>query len=301
MRKVHEGLLVVAAWATAGLVAVGCGDDGAAAGATSSSSGGGSSGAASSSGASSGGSSSSSGGSSSSSGGATSAPWLVQCFYGAAAFGFEASNPEIEAACSALSYDKVKTCAQAECKTGWAFDATDAAYAALFAALDSNGDQAIDDQDDARSIALLGHSWGGMNTADVAAKLLGDARVSASRKGITLGVAWDPYNLSGDLKPGANFERFVVLRHSVSGANDCSATLGPFYGKSPRCGAGQACEDYDYSLSPNESFPAYPSGTIKGVNVEHCNTFNVGFPVAKAILDAAPLPPLPASVPIQGP
>ncbi len=290
MRKVDEGLLVVAALATAGLVAVGCGDDGAVGG----SSGAGSSGASSSNAA-------SSGGSSSSSGGAASAPWLVQCFYGAAAFGFEASNPEIEAACSALSYDKVKTCAQAGCKTGWAFDATDAAYAALFAALDSNGDQAIDDQDDARSIALLGHSWGGMNTADVAAKLLGDARVSASRKSITLGVAWDPYNLSGDLKPGANFQRFVVLRHSVSGDNDCSATLGPFYGKPPRCGAGQACEDYDYSLSPKESFPAYPSGTIKGVDVEHCNTFNVGFPVAKAILDAAPLPPLPASVPIQGP
>ena len=313
MRIAHLGLL---GFFVAALIGVGCGsDDGPGAsgdddddqggssssGGASSSSSSGSKGASSSSSGGSSGTTSSSGGSTSSSGGATNAPWLVQCFYGAATPGFEASNPEIESACSALAYDKVKTCAEDSCKTGWAFTAANAAYDALFDTLDDNDDNAVDDEDAPHAIALMGHSWGGMNIADVGKKLMDDTRVAASRKTITLGVAWDPYNLSAELLPPANFERFMVLRHSISGDNDCSSSIGPFYGKAPRCAAGQGCEDYDYSLNPNDSFPAYPRGTIKGKDVEHCNTFNVGFPVAKAILDAAALPPLPTEVAVVAP
>lgn len=311
MRTAPLGLLALAL--AAGAIAIGCGDDPVAAGGGgdddvgTSSSGESSSGASSSGGAgsssSSGGSSSSSssGGSSSSSGGPAAAPWLVQCFYGAAALGFDAANPDIEAACNTLSYDKVKTCAQPSCKTGWAFTATDDAYDALFDALDSNDDEAVDDSDAPRSIALLGHSWGGMNTVDVATKLKDDDRVSPSRKAIKLGMAWDPYKLNGELLPASNFERFIVLRHSMAADNDCSATIGPFYGYAPKCPAGQACEDYDYSKSPEVEFPAFPSGVIKGKNVEHCNNFNVGFPVSKAILDGIALPPLPQSIPVAAP
>lgn len=314
--------IVLGAMACAGLlgcVLVGCGGDDAASASSSgepssssgssggSSSGGGSSGSTSSSGgrgtsSSSGGSSSggSSSGGASSSGGPAAAPWLVQCFYGAAIAGFDASNPDIEAACESLPYTKVRTCAEADCQIGWPFLQRDAAYNGLFAALDSNGDERVDDDDAQVSIALLGHSWGGTNVAEVAGKLADDDRVAVSRKAIKLAVVWDPYRPGFDLRPRANVERFVVLRQSLTPPGDCSENVGSFKGLAPRCPAAQGCEDYNYSASPNDQFPAYPQGSMRGNQVGHCDVVNVGFPVAKALLEGG-APTLPASVPVVAP
>ena len=224
----------------------------------------------------------------------------MQCYYGAAILNFEAANPEIEAACKALPYAKVATCAAAECKVGWGFLDRDKAYKALFAALDSNGDDKVDDADAEVSIALLGHSWGGTNVAEVGAKLNDDERVAPSRKKIELAVVWDPYRPGFTLEPSANFTRFVVLRQSLTPDGDCSERVGSYKGLAPRCPAGQLCEDYNYSLSPQVDFPTYPSGTLRGDRVGHCDVVDVGVPVANALLaDTAPV--LPASVPVQAP
>lgn len=83
--------------------------------------------------------------------------------------------------------------------------------------------------------------------------------------------------------------------------DDCSKTLGPFLGYPPRCAPGQLCEDYDYSRSPTDSFPLHPTGSIMGAQVEHCNAVDVGLPVAKAMLAATTLPPLPFQVPVTAP
>ncbi len=224
----------------------------------------------------------------------------MQCYYGAAVLGFDASNPEIETACKALPYAKVATCAQANCQVGWGFLDRDKAYAALFKALDSNGDDKVDDTDEEVAIALLGHSWGGTNIAQVGKSLNDDERVAPSRKKIELAVVWDPYRPSFTLTPTANFERFVVLRQSLTPSGDCSENVGSYKGLAPRCAAGQGCEDYNYSLSPSDSFPQFPSGTLRGDRVGHCTVFNVGFPVAKALLEDA-VPVLPTSVPVQAP
>ena len=193
----------------------------------------------------------------------------------------------------------MKTCADADCQVGFPYSDVNAAYRALFEALDTNEDDAVDATDTTFDVALVGHSWGGTNVAEIGKRLLEDDRVDAVRKKVKLAVVWDPYRPGYDLRPSTNFDRFLVLRQSGSPDGDCSESVplvGPFTGLAPHCPAGQGCEDYDYSLSPAVVFPAFPSGTLKGNRVGHCDVPNVGFPVAKALLDGTALPPLPQAV-----
>lgn len=227
------------------------------------------------------------------------APWLVQCFEGAG----EARITKLDTYCSSLTERILPECASdtpESCEGSWAYTKKTQAYAALLAALDTNGDGSVDDADTPQRLALIGHSWGGTNLADVAAQLASEPRVSPSRRFVHLALTFDAFRPLYELKGSPNMKQLWVLRQSAPVNDSCSPGVGGlrYRGLVPRCAAGQVCRDFDYSRSPDVAFPTQAGGSYLGGEIGHCRVPDVGFPIAGALLRGTALPPLPLEVPI---
>lgn len=178
-------------------------------------------------------------------------------------------------------------------------------YPYLFAALDTNGDGAVNDDDEPCAVNLLGYSWGGVNVVELAQVFLSDPSVSASRAVVDKLIVIDPYQPLARVDVPAGVTRFWEYRHSSSPAHDCSnsAPLGPYRGIAPTCVPGASCVDYDYSLAPDQWFSSsYSGGSYAGADVGHCIVAEVAYDPALAnLLDAPWGGPLPPTVPVAAP
>lgn len=178
------------------------------------------------------------------------------------------------------------------------------AKAALYKALDSSGDGFVDDSDEVCAIRIVGYSWGGLNARDIAEAWADDSNVPDNRKNIAILAAIDPFRV-GDLEylVPKNVEVFREYRHSIAPDDDCSsgAPLGPYKGLPPRCAPTSDCQDYDYSLAPDELFPTLSGApqNVLGKSVEHCNAADVAAVPVLALLAGEPAPKLPPSTPVK--
>jgi hypothetical protein len=186
---------------------------------------------------------------------------------------------------------------------GW-LDGKAPAQKALYTALDTTGDGFLDDADAPCDIRLVGYSWGGLNARDIAASWAADSNVPDERKTIAMLAAIDPFRI-GDLEyiVPDNVQAFREYRHSIAPANDCSgaAPFGPYKGLVPRCGPTSECQDFDYSLAPDDLFPTLSGSpaTVSGKKVEHCNAANVAALPVIAFLAGQPAPKLPPAQPVK--
>lgn len=226
-------------------------------------------------------------------------PWLVQCYEGAG----DPRLSKVDTYCDSLDETTIPECDGAACEGSWYYTHQTAAYAALFDALDTNDDGIVNEGDTPQRLALFGHSWGGTHVADTTKKLRDDSRIAASRKYVHLAVAFDPFRPLYTLSFGTNVKRLRVLRQSDPQNDPCPAGIGGlrYEGLRPHCAAGQDCRDFDYSLSPQTSFPTQAGGSYLGGEVGHCRVPDVGFPVAVALLHDSALPPLPVEVVVLTP
>jgi hypothetical protein len=186
---------------------------------------------------------------------------------------------------------------------GW-LDGKAPAQKALYHALDTTGDGFLDDADAPCEIRLVGYSWGGLNARDIAQAWAEDSNVPDARKAIATLAAIDPFRI-GDLEylVPANVQVFREYRHSIAPSNDCSgsAPFGPYKGLVPRCGPTSECQDFDYSLAPDELFPTLSGSpkTIAGKKVEHCNAADVAAVPVLALLAGQAAPKLPPPQPVK--
>ena len=133
-----------------------------------------------------------------------------------------------------------------------AFGALDenGAYAALFDALDTNGDRKVDEDDELVAVHLMGFSWGGINVTDIAARLKRDTRILTKRRGVSAMVLLDPFQplVSRSVVPSNVFYTWVY-RQTETTQGDCS--IGPslgfgFNGHRPLAKSdSRFCETYD--------------------------------------------------------
>jgi pimeloyl-ACP methyl ester carboxylesterase len=133
-----------------------------------------------------------------------------------------------------------------------AFGALDenGAYQALFSALDTNNDGAVDNNDKPTLVHLVGFSWGGINVTDIAARLGQDARVHWQRRGVSGMVLFDPYQLLVTRATiPANVLDAWVYRQTETTEGDCSAAASfgyGFNGRRPKATSDLTlCSDYD--------------------------------------------------------
>lgn len=182
-------------------------------------------------------------------------------------------------------------------------DAKKTLYPKLFQALDTNGDNQVNNLDHSCSLNLLGYSWGGISAAHVAEALNADNRVEPSRRRVNRLFAIDPYRPATRLTVPTNVLRFVEYRHSVTPSGDCSENVpgGPYAGLQPHCYPSQNCVDYDYSLSPTASFPAHGGGSFLGSDVGHCEVPMVAAAAILAEFKGLPFTAMPAQRPIASP
>lgn len=174
----------------------------------------------------------------------------------------------------------------------------DAALTALVAALDEDHDGDVDAADRACDVAIVGYSWGGVNSARLAAALLHDPRVAAARRTIKTVVAIDPFAPVRALDVPAGVERFFNYRHSSSPPNDCSRSvfLGPFCGFAPRCHASVSCADHDYSLAAADA----RFNGLAGAEVGHCTIVTAAGPaVQHNVATASGYAGAPPTVPVE--
>jgi hypothetical protein len=169
-------------------------------------------------------------------------------------------------------------------------------YPSVFAALDTNNDRVVDARDAQCRLVLMGYSWGGVSSVEVASTLAADTRVAASLRSVDVLLAFDPYQrgLAGPpatLDVPANVRRFHEFRHSITPAQDCSssAPFGPYKGIAPRCRVTSMCFDYDYSLAPMTSFASYLGGSYLGSRIGHCEVPAVVHGQARQLLFGQPL------------
>ncbi len=163
---------------------------------------------------------------------------------------------------------------------------------ATFKALDVTADGTIDAADGPTTLTLLGFSWGGVTAADLSRALSSDKRIDHEFLTLRL-IALDAFQPSlPDVKAARAVDEAFSFRHSVAPRGDCSAfaPLGPYLGLPLRCGAGQRCFDFDFSLATSERFAGRP-----GRDYDHCDVPQAAAEFVKRLVTTgklvAPLPP----------
>lgn len=125
-----------------------------------------------------------------------------------------------------------------------------AAYKALFKKLDTNGDGWVDGKDVYSEIYLVGFSWGGINTSDVAEGIRTDWRIASSRSFISGMVLFDAFQpqISRVNIPSNVFDAWVY-RQTETTEGDCSASVSfgwGFNGHRPKAKSEMTfCSMYD--------------------------------------------------------
>ena len=152
-------------------------------------------------------------------------------------------------------------------------------YPALIEALDRNGDNVIDETDEACEVRLLGFSWGGVNALSIAQHLAKDRRIPEEKRTVSKVVlldAFQPLSENRMVVP-ENVARVRSFRHSTAPADDCSQGViwGPYRGFAPICSDSQDCVDFDYSAFPDELFSTHSGTSLFGDEVGHCQVPNV--------------------------
>lgn len=245
-------------------------------------------------------------------GGALRPPRRFLCINGAGVDGAggrgSGGNPDFETLCSRLGTGLIQDCAGGTCYSTFAFETSgNPSRDALVKALDTNKDGRVTAADDAASLVLVGYSWGGTNVRDLALWMTTEPRFDDARRAIELVIALDPYRPGGTMDIPGNVAQFVEYRHSVAPANDCSRITfggvpvsGPYLGIVPRCKAGTACTDYDYTLGGATFYPGAftPGRGYTGTNVDHCGLVNVAASAIPPLLAGTTFAPLPPKVPV---
>lgn len=133
-----------------------------------------------------------------------------------------------------------------------AFGALDenGAYAALFDELDENGDGVVNSKDTQLVVHLVGFSWGGINTADIAERLRKDNRIVSGRRGVAAMVLLDAFQPQvSRVNIPSNVLHAWIYRQTETTKGDCSinASLGfGFNGHRPRARSEMSfCSHYD--------------------------------------------------------
>lgn len=198
----------------------------------------------------------------------------------------------------------IESCDDDKCEVTFSNFMADVAvsiYPTLFAALDTNGDEVIDDEDDDCALNILGFSWGGVNSLRLARAYLEDSRVAPSRQRIYRVIVLDPFQPGGKMHVPSQVEQFIEYRHSIAPSSDCSigAPLGPYLGIAPRCEEPSRCLDYDYSLAPSKAFACADGSVLYGRQVEHCSVPQAAHQAVIANLLGEPYENLPPSVPVE--
>jgi len=124
-------------------------------------------------------------------------------------------------------------------------------YPEIFAALDTNGDEAVNDQDELCELNLITFSWGGPNAIRLAEMLAEDERISPTRRRVARLLMIEPYRPDTTLSLPENVDKARVWRQSASPDDDCSryAPGGPYIGLPLVCPPDTDCEDIDLAMS----------------------------------------------------
>jgi pimeloyl-ACP methyl ester carboxylesterase len=208
------------------------------------------------------------------------------------------SNAGFRALCeSSIVRGRIDDCSSGACRATWGtFPSTspEAVWDAVFAELDADRNGVIDDRDPVFELDVLGFSWGGVNALALARLMQVDPRMIAPRS-IRRLVLIDAYQPLASLWITPNVERTISFRHSRAPATDCShgAPLGPYLGLAPTCGRDQECFDYDFSLSPRDTFAG-----MLGSEVGHCDVPTAAAANVAQVLQDAPLRGAPREVPV---
>lgn len=167
----------------------------------------------------------------------------------------------------------------------------------LFTALDKNGDNKVDALDGLIDLNILGFSWGGKNSDDLANRVVTDTRIDRSviHSRVIVMDGYQPFETKVAIPAG--IDRAWSFRHSVAPATDCSngAPLGPYLGLRLACASGQQCSDYDFSIAPStQTFNGYHAS-----NIGHCDVPYAAHDfVMSLVLTGQPGSNLPPSVPV---
>jgi hypothetical protein len=208
------------------------------------------------------------------------------------------SNAGFRALCeSSFIRGRIDDCRGGACKSTFGtFPSTspEEVWDAVFTELDIDRNGLVDDRDPAVALDVLGFSWGGVNAVALARMMHEDPRMVAPRTIARL-ILIDAYQPLGSTWITPNVALTYSFRHSLAPATDCSqgAPMGPYLGLPPSCGRDQTCFDYDFSLSPNETF----SGML-GAEIGHCDVPRAAAPNIAQILSDAPLKGAPRAVPV---
>lgn len=176
-----------------------------------------------------------------------------------------------------------------------------AVAAPLFAALDRNGDQAVNALDGPIDLTIVGFSWGGENSGDLAARVLADSRIdqtSLTRRVIIIDGFQPSFLSNPSITIPAGVDEAWSFRHSSAPATDCSngALFGPYLGHRPGCLPHQRCSDYDFSLAPTGVFNG-----LTGQSIGHCDAPRAAAPYVLELVTrhqlTTPLPPAVAVTP----
>lgn len=171
-------------------------------------------------------------------------------------------------------------------------------YPVLFDALDTNGDERVDDADDSCQINLIGFSWGGITATDLATRLAEDERVSPSHNHISRMLLLDPYRPWKTLDIPQNVDKARVWRQSASPEYDCSSRApgGPYTGLAPVCPEGSDCQDVDISSLATFPLGYDPLLDLTPQQVGHCDVPAVARDwLMEALFDLDLLYPSPAN------
>ena len=208
------------------------------------------------------------------------------------------SNDQFAAVCDALQpvATVVPECVEGRCWSTFAtFTSSEPIKKlsdATLKALDVTADGTIDSADGPTTLTLVGFSWGGVTAADLSRALSSDKRIDHQFLTLRL-IALDAFQPSlVDVKAARAVDEAFSFRHSVAPRNDCSAfaPLGPYLGLPLRCGPGQRCFDFDFSIATTERFAGRP-----GRDYDHCELPAAAAVYVKSLVTtgklAAPLPP----------
>lgn len=195
----------------------------------------------------------------------------------------DGANPRLARICGAAK-TIAKDCSPdaKTCQPLFNFAAIGPAHQALFAALDTTKDGAIDAQDTPLRACVVGYSWGGVNAAEVARRFTNDPRVAPAQRRLHRLVLIDPFApavRSIPVPPGVR--ETTNYRHSKAPVRDCSARapLGPYKGLPVQCPKGAVCLDHDLSKAT-----ATPQQTVAPAAVGHCSIIRAIEPQLRRVL-----------------